>query len=66
MVEENAPEPETEGKTEKGGMMTRKIQDTFKEAALWVVAVTATMFIVCSVMGGIALMIFGAIKWIGG
>jgi len=43
-----------------------KIKDTIKEAALWVVAITATMFIVCSVMGGIALMIFGAIKWIGG
>ena len=25
-----------------------------------------SMFIVCSVMGGIALMIFGAVKWIGG
>ena len=47
-------------------MMTRKIKDTIKEAALWVVAVTATMFIVCSVMGGIALMIFGAVMWIGG
>ena len=32
--------------------MTRKIKDTIKQAALWVVAVTATMFIVCSVMGG--------------
>ena len=46
--------------------MTRKIKDKIKQAALWVVAVTATMFIVCSVMGDIALMIFGAIKWIGG
>ena len=47
-------------------MMTRKIQDTIKQAALWLVAITATMFIVCSVMGGVALMIFGAIKLIGG
>ena len=46
--------------------MTRKINDTIKQAALWLVAITATMFIVCSVMGGIALMIFGAMKWIGG
>ncbi len=46
--------------------MTRKIQDTLNEAFLWVVAITATMFIVCFVMGGVALMIFGAIKWIGG
>ncbi len=63
---ENAPEPETDRKTEKGGGMTRKIKDTIKQAALWLVAITATMFIVCSVMGGIALMIFGAMKWIGG
>ena len=47
-------------------MMTRKIQDTIKQAALWLVAITATMFIVCSVMGGIALMIFVAVMWIGG
>lgn len=46
--------------------MTRKIKDTIKECALWLVAITATMFIVCSVMGGIAIMIFGTIKWIGG
>jgi len=46
--------------------MTCKIKDTIKQAALWVVAITATMFIVCSVMGGIALMIFGTIKLIGG
>jgi hypothetical protein len=46
-------------------MMTRKIKDTIKQAALWLVAITATMFIVCSVMGGVALMIFGAIMWIG-
>ena len=39
--------------------MTRKIKDTIKQAALWVVAVTATMFIVCSVM-------VGAVMWIGG
>lgn len=32
--------------------MTRKIKDTIKQAALWLVAITATMFIVCSVMGG--------------
>ena len=38
------------------------MKDTIKQAALWVVAVTATMFIVCSIMGGIALMIFGALK----
>ena len=50
----------------EGGGMTRKINDTIKQAALWLVAITATMFIVCSVMGGIALMIFGAVKWIGG
>lgn len=47
-------------------MMTRKIKDKINEVFLWLVAITATMFIVCSVMGGIALMIFGAIKWIGG
>ena len=51
---------------EGGSIMTRKIQDTLKQAALWLVAITATMFIVCSVMGGIALMIFVAVKWIGG
>jgi hypothetical protein len=50
----------------EGGGMTRKIKDTIKQAALWLVAITATMFIVCSVMGGVALMIFGAVKWIGG
>ena len=42
------------------------MKDTIKQAALWRVAITATMFIVCSVMGGIALMSFGAMKWIGG
>ena len=47
--------------------MTRKIKDTIKQAALWVVAVTATMFIVCSVMGGIltpmdALNMFGCFR----
>ena len=46
--------------------MTRKIKDTINELFLWFVAITATMFIVCSVMGGIALMIFGAVMWIGG
>ena len=46
--------------------MSRKINDTISQAALWLVAITATMFIVCSVMGGVALMIFGAVKWIGG
>jgi hypothetical protein len=46
--------------------MTRKIKDTIKQAALGLVAITATMFIVCSVMGGVALMIFVAVKWIGG
>ena len=50
----------------EGGGMTRNIKDTIKQAALWLVAITATMFIVCSVMGGIALMIFGAVMWIGG
>lgn len=47
-------------------MKTRKIQETINEAFLWFVAITATMFIVCFVMGGIALMIFGTIKLIGG
>ena len=47
-------------------MMTRKIKDSINEVLLWFVTITATMFIVCFVMGGVALMIFGAIKWIGG
>ena len=46
--------------------MTRKINDTINESFLWFVSLTSTMFIVCVLMGSIALMIFGAIKWIGG
>lgn len=67
-AEEGADRAEEVGGTaqDKDSGMTRKIQDTFKQAALWLVAITATMFIVCAVMGGIALIIFGAIKWIGG
>jgi hypothetical protein len=44
--------------------MTRKIKDTIKQAALWLFAIVAALFITGAVLGAAGAVVLGAIQWL--